>query len=359
MTNRSGTTLADTALATDEGFDVTYANGITAVEAMEGETYSGAAADDTISTITDLVNYINAESSATWEGAGTKVTASRAGGEQTYYTVNYLTISGTAGTVATASTEGYINATFGSSVTAPSSTEVISMFFSSAPSEAAIANALVTKINALSAFNAASVSTADGRANRFVVTRNLSKAGYARDISPLSPATPSLSFVTDPTSTTVQLASNDFTSTFGTYSQTRDNRAAIRNFNTTGVTKSGSQVVDLYVSKTQKDGLTLRVENIGTVAFSSGVSIVPSTIGVSQSGGITQGLSTAAGLNDYNLLVDGTNIIASSLNSATSTGDSTDTTYWVASFASISDGNPSTSDPTTAAVTCDRTSWLG
>jgi len=357
-TNRDANALADTALATDEGFDITYANGITAVEAMEGETYSGAAASSTISTITDLVNYINSESTRLYEGAGTEITASREGGEQTYYTVNYLTVTGTAGTVATASTAGYINATFGSNVKNTATTEVISMYFAAAPNEAAIAASLVTKIDALSAFNASSLATADGRANRFVVTRNVSKAGYARDISPLSPATPSLTFVTDPTSTTVQLSTNAFTSTFGTYSATRDNRAAIRNFNTTGASHGASTIVDLYVAKEQKEGLTLRVRNVGTVAFSSGVSIVPSTIGVSQSGGITQGLSTAEGLNDYNLLVDGTNIIASGSNSATSATQTTATTYWVAAFSSISDGTPSTSSSTTTAITADRTSWL-
>ena len=357
-TNRDANALADTALATDEGFDITYANGITAIEAMEGEDYSGAATNSSISTITDLVNYINSESTRLYEGAGTEITASREGGEQTYYTVNYLTVTGTAGTVATASTAGYINATFGSNVKNTALTEVISMYFATAPNESAIANALVTKIDALSAFNAASLATADGRANRFVVTRNVSKAGYARDISPLSPATPSLTFVTDPTSTTVQLSTNAFTSTFGTYSATRDNRAAIRNFNTTGSSHGASTIVDLYVAKEQKEGLTLRVRNVGTVAFSSGVSVVPSTIGVSQSGGIVQGLSTAKGLNDYNLLVDGTNIIASGSNSATSVTQTTATTYWVAAFSSIGDGTPSTSDSTTTAITADRTSWL-
>ena len=68
----------------------------------------------TIETIDDIKAYLNGQT--TTAAAVTSVTASREGGEQTYYTVNYLTISGSAGAVATAGAGGQVNATFGSNL---------------------------------------------------------------------------------------------------------------------------------------------------------------------------------------------------------------------------------------------------
>jgi hypothetical protein len=364
QTNRSDDTLLDTDLGSGEGFAIGYATGLTAT-AVDGASDTDAANGASVQTIDDLVTYLNNETNTTTSALGTTVEASRAGGEETYFTVNYLTISGTAGAVATASSAGRLVATFGSDETG--TTAVLSNNFTSAPNEAAIANALVTLIDATNLYNATSITTADGRANRFVVTRNISQTGYGTiDYSPLAVDPPAITFVLNGTagaagnlSTTVQLASNGFTSTFGTYSAYRDNAAAVRNLNSTGTTKAGSNVVDLYVSKSVKKGITVRLKNTGTVAFSSNVSLIFSG-GTSNTAIAAIGDATAANTEAAaGLLVDGTNVISSTLNSATLTTDSTATVYWVAGFGDISDGTPSTSDPTTAAVTCDRTSWLG
>ena len=114
-----------------------------------------------------------------------------------------------------------------------------------------------------------------------------------------------------------------------------------------------------YVSKSLKKGITVRLKNTGTVAFSSNVSLIFSG-GVSNTAIAAIGDASAANtVAAAGLLVDGSNIISSTLNSATNTTANTSTVYWVAAYGDISDGNPSTSDPTTEAVTCDRTSWLG
>jgi hypothetical protein len=364
QTNRNANTLLDTPLADNEGFAIGYATGLTAT-AVDGASDTDAANGATVQTIDDLVTYLNNEVNTTTSALGTTVEASRAGGEETYFTVNYLTISGTAGAVATASSAGRLVATFGSNETA--TTQVLSWNFTTAPNESAIASALVSLIDGTNLYNATSIVTADSRANRFVVTRNVSATGYSNiDYSPLAVDPPAITFVLNGTagaagnlSTTVQLASNGFTSTFGTYSAYRDNAAAVRNLNSTGSTKAGSNVVDLYVSKSVKKGITVRLKNTGTVAFSSNVSLI-------FSGGVSNtAIAAIADAEAANTeaaagkLVDGTNIVASGSNSATSVTDNTATVYWVAGFGDISDGNPSTSDPTTAAVTCDRTSWLG
>ena len=366
QTNRNANTLLDTDLGSVEGFAIGYATGLTAI-AVDGASDTDAANGSTVQTIDDLVTYLNNETNTITSALGTTVEASRAGGEETYYTVNYLTISGTAGQVATASSAGRLVATFGSNETA--TTQVLSWNFTSAPNESAIASALVSLIDGTNLYNATSIVTADSRANRFVVTRNISQTGYGTiDYSPLAVDPPAITFVLNGAnateaagniSTTVQLASNGFTSTFGTYSAYRDNAAAVRNLNSTGTTKAGSNVVDLYVSKSLKKGITVRLKNTGTVAFSSNVSLIFSG-GISNTAIAAIGDASAANtVAAAGLLVDGSNIISSTLNSATNTTANTSTVYWVAGYGDISDGNPSTSDPTTEAVTCDRTSWLG
>ena len=361
QTNRNANTLLDTALASTEGFTIGYASGLN-VTADQGDTDTDAADGANIATITDLVTYLNNEINTTTSAVGTTINASRVGGEQTYYTVNYLTISGTGGTVATASAGGQVNATFGTDETG--TTLVLSHTFAGAFNESMLASALMAKIDASNLYNAATRATADGRSNSFVVTRNISQTGYATvDKSPLAVNPPALTILeydgtTNVGSSTVQWAPNSFTSTFGTYSAYRDNAAAVRNLNgTTG--SSASAVVDLYVDKTLKTGLTVRITNTGTLAFASQVSLIfaGGTSNTAIAANTAANTSAAGG----GLLVDGTNIISSSLNSATTANDSSDTTYWVASFGSLatSDGTPSTTDPTTAAVTCDRTSWLG
>ncbi|MAD30581.1 MAG: hypothetical protein CMC00_06110 [Flavobacteriaceae bacterium] len=360
QTNRNANTLIDTALGTAEGFVFTYGTGLT-VTADGGDTDTDAANGATVATVDDLVAYLNAEINTTTSAVGTTLEASRAGGEQTYYTVNYLTVSGTNGAVATSSTGGQVNATFGSVETG--TTLVLSHTFAAAFNEADLAEQLRVDIHASNLYAAVSVATADGRANRFVVTRKISQVGYATtDNSPVAVDPPALTILaydgtTNTGSSSVQWAPASFTSTFGTYSAYRDNAASIRNLNgSTG--SSASAVVDLYVDKSQKKGITVRLKNTGTVAFATTVKAIFSTLSNTAIKANTAGNTSAAG---GGLLVDGTNIISSSLNSATTANDSSDTTYWVASYASLAtgDGTPSTSDPTTAAVTCDRTSWLG
>ena len=364
QTNRNVNTLLDTALASAEGFAIGYATGLTA-NAVQGLSDTDATNGSSVTTIDDLVTYLNNETNTITSALGTTVEASRAGGEETYYTVNYLTISGTAGAVATASSGGRLVATFGGNETA--TTQVLSWNFATAPNESAIASALVSLIDGTNLYNATSITTtADGRMNRFVVTRNVSETGYSTiDYSPLAVNPPAITFVLNGTagaagnlSTTVKLASDGFHTTFGTYSAFRDNSAAVRNLNTTGSTKAGSNVVDLYVSKSLKKGITVRLKNTGTVAFSSNVSLIFSG-GISNTAiaaiGDASAAQTAA---TAGLLVDGTNMISSTLNSATNTTSNASTVYWVAGFGDISDGTPSTSDSTTTAITADRTSWL-
>ena len=359
QTNRNANTLLDTDLGGTEGFTIGYGTGLN-ITADDGDTDTDAANGASVQTIDDLVAYLNAEVNTTTSAVGTTVEASRAGGEQTYYTVNYLTISGTGGAVATASAGGQVNATFGSDETG--TTLVLSHTFGGAFNESMLASALMAKIDASNLYNAATIVTADGRSNRFVVTRNISQTGYGTvDKSPLAVDPPALTILeydgtTLTGSSTVQWAPNSFTSTFGTYSAYRDNAAAIRNLNgTTG--SSASAVVDLFVSKSAKKGITVRLKNTGTVAFSTQVSMIFAG-GVSNSAIVanTAANTSAAG---GGLLVDGTNVISSSLNSATTTTDSTATVYWVASYASLATGDGTPSSSGNQAVTCDRTDWLG
>jgi hypothetical protein len=346
--NRTNILLTDTALGANEGFAIAYAASAS-VSFQDGSTYTSAANGSTVQTVTDLVNYMNADT--TLAGLGIDVTASRDGFEKWLYTVEYITASGTIQAATASSTTGYINATFGTSENG--TTQVLSSYFSSAPTEAQIAKELMSDIDALNLWNATTgvAHNADPgtRSNKFWVTRNVSKTGYELDTSPLAIDPPSLTFVLDAaqTSTTLTLTPSTFDGLFDSVS----NAGSVSNLNGSTSSAGATPVFSIFASKAQYEGLAIRLKNTGTTAFSSSVTLTH--MGTSQVAIISAGGQT--GVAD--LLVAGTNMVTAASVTSSSGSTSSKPTYWVASFANINDGNPTTQGD--AAVTTDRTGWLG
>jgi len=347
--NRTNILLTDTALGDSEGFAIQYASSAS-VSFQDGSSYTSAANGSTVQTVTDLVNYMNADT--TLSGLGIDVTASRDGFEKWLYTVEYITASGTIQAATASSTTGYINATFGTSENG--TTQVLSSYFSAAPTEAAIANALMADIDALNLWNATTgvAHNADpaARSNKFWVTRNVSKSGYSEvDTSPLAIDPPSLTFVLDAaqTSTTLTLAPSTFDSLFDSVS----NAGSVSNLNGSTSSAGATPVFSIFATKAQYEGLAIRLKNTGTTAFSSAVTLT--VMGTSQTAIVSAGGQT--GVAD--LLVPGTNMITASSVTSNSGASATKPRYWVAAFSDINNGTPTTQGD--AAVTTDRTGWLG
>ena len=341
--SRTFNTLADKALGTLEGVVITYAAGQT-LTFDQGDTYTGSANGSTVQSVDDLVAYLDADT--TLDAVGINLDASRAGYEETVITVNYLVASGTATAATSSGTSGFLTATFGSSH--PSGkTEVISMSFGAAVNQTSIANLLMTKINALSNYDA--VTTTSINSNQFIVTRVVSGTSN-QDTSPLAVDVPSVSFVLDTaqTSTSIVLAPSSFDSLFDTVS----NAGSYSRLNGTTVT-TNTPVFSLYTTSSAKAGLALRLINTGTVAFSS--NITATLTNVSNTALMSTNTQAQDGIN--NLLVAGTNIEAAGTVTSNSATSSNKTTFWVAGFTDISTGNVTTQGD--AAITCDRTQWLG
>jgi outer membrane murein-binding lipoprotein Lpp len=347
--NRANILLTDTALGAAEGFAIQYAASAS-LSFQDGSTYTSAANGSTVQTVTDLVNYMNADT--TLAGLGIDVTASRDGFEKWLYTVEYITASGTIQAATASSTTGYINATFGTSENG--TTQVLSSYFTAAPTEAQIANALMADIEALNLWNAttgvAHNSNPAARSNKFWVTRNVSKSGYSeQDTSPLAIDPPSLTFVLDAaqTSTTLTLTPSTFDGLFDSVS----NAGSVSNLNGSTSSAGATPVFSIFASKAQYEGLAIRLKNTGTTAFSSSVTLThmgTSQVAINSAGGKT-------GVAD--LLVAGTNMVTAASVTSSSGSTSSKPTYWVASFANINNGTPTTQGD--AAVTTDRTGWLG
>ena len=340
--NRTNNTLADVALSDNEGFVVTYATNQT-LTFKDGDTYTGSANGSTVQTVDDLVAYMDADT--TLDAVGLDLDVSRAGMEETVVTVNYLVASGTATTATTSGTTGYINATFGTGVDGKA--EVLSLQFTAAANEVAITGALMAKIQALGNWDAATATSL--RSNQFTVTRKLSGSTASQDTSPLAVNMPSITFVLDAaqTSTTLVLAPSTFDGLFDTVS----NAGSYSRLNGS-TTTSNTPVFSLYTTSSAKKGIAVRLKNTGTVAFTSAVSLRGAAV---SNGAIVTTPGNINGIN--NLLVSGVNIVSSGTVTSSSATDSAKTTFWIAAFSAISDGNPASQG--NAAITCDRTSWLG
>jgi len=173
------------------------------------------------------------------------------------------------------------------------------MQFTSAATQADIANSLMGKINALTNYDA--VTTTSANSNQFIVTRNVTGT-TVQDTSPTAVDVPAVSFVLDAaqTSTTLVLAPSTFDSLFDTVS----NAGSYSRLNG-GTVTTNTPVFSLYTTSSAKVGLALRVVNTGTVAFSSAVTVTTNSSNTAIMADDTLALD---GMN--NLIVAGTNIVS-------------------------------------------------
>lgn len=321
-TGKAAASYADTALAANEGITIAYTGGNTTFK--QGDTYNGS----TVSSLDDLVAYINADTSL--DGLGINLVADRAGYEKTLMTLNY-TVSGDNGasnTTGTLSTVGNIWYTVNTTETGSSS------YISTT-----VANALggttssirVGLINALNTHNFGAIKGTND--NQIIVTRMIS-GGTSTDRSGLSSIVNVTPFIDDAqTSTTAKFltgnVSNNAAKTSGNFAYT--------------------------VTEEQISGIRITLRNTGSVAFSSSVSLYGAaasgtailTAGNGQ-GTVTDGEAKPNGTD--RLLVSGTNVAAWTA-TYTSPGD------LVTDYGDIAAGTTTTTTAAVTEVTTNRTGW--
>jgi hypothetical protein len=320
-TAKAAASYADTALTTNEGITVAYTGGNTTFK--QGDSYNGS----TVSTLDDLVAYINADTSL--DGLGINLVADRAGYEKTLMTLNY-TISGDNGasnTTGTLASVGKVWYTVNTTETGSSSYIETTVANALGGTTSSIRSGLV---QALNAHNFGAVKGTND--NQIIVTRMIS-GGTTTDKSGLS----SIVNVTP----YIDLAQTSTTAVFLT---------GVNNY---AAKTSGNFA--FTVTEEEISGIRITLRNSGSVAFSSAVSLYGAaasntailTAGDGE-GTVVDGTAKPNGTD--RLLVSGTNVAAWTA-TYTSPGD------LVTDYGDIAAGTTTTTSAAVTAVSTDRTGW--
>ena len=309
---RQASTYSDLSLASNEGLVVKYDGGTLTFK--QGDTYNGA----TVSTVDQLVAYINADTSL--EDVGIDIAADRNAFKRTLVEMTY-TVSGNNGLTATAgsvSTAGRMAYTIG--LTESSNTSILyTVATSASDGETQLMDDLKAALNASTEFVAADGTNVD----QLVVARTIS-GGTVADNSPIAGAV-AITPIIDPlqVSTTTKLLTGNVS-----------NAAAITSGNIT-----------FTVTEEALSGVRVTLKNIGGTTFSSNVSVYGSAVSntaVMSSDGISAN-------GTYGLLVLGTN--------APTYANDKPIGQYVTAFGDITAGTTTTTTAGVTNVLTNRTGW--
>jgi hypothetical protein len=340
---RNATTLAETATMTSaEGIEV-FRTDIQLGTFKAGDAYSGAANGSTVSTLTDLINYINADSSME-TGYNIDLTAAKDGKNKAAYNISYTYSTGATATAGAVSNDGLLNFTFGTYRNGASMDLQASVTDGNTAS--GIATGVIAAINAAGEYTAAATG---GNGGAFYVSRHVSGTSTI-DTSPLYGSFPTLTFVTDSDSTTASLVKESReTVSLGSSVAYNYDSATASEANGSG---EGSEF-EISNTKTLLSGLRITMTNKGGVAFATNTGI---TIGAVSNGAIVAASTNTDSSIAQGLIVSGTNIQAFEARTSTTAGYE-GTAAYVATFASISSGTSETTTAGVTAVVTDRTGW--
>ncbi len=312
---------------------------------QQGDSYSSAANGSTVATVTDLIAYINADTS--WANTDITITASSGGYLRSLQTVNYTDDLGAAQTVSAAGTLWYkLGTTTNSGATAN---------LTAGAGASNIATQVAAKIEAHT-HPVHGGSTYNAVANGAVieVTQVVSVTGYASDVT-TGASVPTISFVIDAamTSTTAKLGETD-AEDINSYSGSTAN-AAVSNTAIQGSTNG----FNLSITKKDVVGVTFKLVNSSTaIARLTDLAVVTPAQGAATSnvlGGIGLAGSTSVTLAQPPVeTANAWNVYSAFLVSGTHFIGGPSASYAVV-FSSISSATTSTDQ--SAAIT-DRTGWL-
>jgi hypothetical protein len=308
-----------------------------------GDAYSGAANGSTVSTLTDLINYINADSSME-TGYNIGLTAAKDGKNKAAYNISYTYSTGATATAGAVSNSGLLNFTFGSYRNGAAMDLQASVTDGNTAS--GIATGVIAAINATGEYTAAATG---GNGSAFYVSRHVSGTTTI-DTSPLYGSFPTLTFVTNSDSTTASLVKESrSTVSLGSSVAYNYDSATASEANNSG---EGSEF-EISNTKTALAGLRITMTNKGGVAFATNTGI---TVGAVSNGAIVAAATATDSSITQGLIVAGTNIQAYEARTSTTAGYEGTASY-VAAFTAISSGTSETTTDGVTGVLTDRTGW--
>jgi hypothetical protein len=331
---KNATTGAEaTNLGAAEGFILETASGDFTFDT--GDSYAGAAAGGTVSTVADLIGYMTAQTQST-VGANIDVTAAQDATAMGLYSVSYLNSTGGLATAGIVSTLGNLLFTFGADEDGADSdaTLVLTAALLQNDTDDDIADAVMTAINADGLYSAS--SAAGGNGTLFYVSKNVSGTGTT-NTSPEITSFPSITFLTSSVTNTAILTPSGYD-------------AVVAGSSVSAINSRGTASSFYSVSASApvvKKGMRVTLTNNTGVAF-SGVSFygVGANSGTAFRQDLTKGnKSLAATANQIQAGINMSTYVAS-----TNEGPAN----YVAAFTAISAG---TTSGAVTAISTDRTTW--
>jgi hypothetical protein len=261
--NFSNNSFADVALATDEGISITA--GGTSLGFFEGEkldTDGDGSEDDTIATVTDLVNGLNNRSNAAFETAftqdGVEIVAARDSYKRAFYTITFVSSTGGTAVAGSVSTAGNLKVEFGDQEDDSTDLDVTAALVAG-DSQADVAEAIRAAIDASDEYTATSVTS--NSSNVFYVMAHVANSA-GLDVSPLAPGFNGGSFpsiVYDLDGSTVSMVRGD-----------------------TALDLDEARNDGLFqlptVAPVMRNGMRVSVKNTGNIAFPSASTVTNNTV---------------------------------------------------------------------------------
>ena len=331
---RNATTMVEAALASNEGFEV-HQNDIQIATFDQGDAYTGAANGATVATLSDLIGFMNADTSLD-TGYNIDISAAQDGFNKALYTITYTNSTGAAATAGLVSTSGLLAFTFGTNLS-DGSVKSLAANVTDGNAAAGIATGVIAAINSDGTGDYTAAATG-GNGNAFYVTKAVSASG--QDTSPLITLSsfPAISFEAAGSTTTAVLTPDGYTTVSVSNLTLIDGTAT--EVNSLG---SSNSLYSLTSGKSLLSGLRITLTNDGSVAMG--------TVGVSMGVSNTGIINTVTDLDSSiaaGLMTAGTNIATFGGSNGESMAN------YVAAFSAISSG---TTSGAVTAVTTDRTGW--
>ena len=334
--NRNATTQVETALTSAEGFEL-FQNDVLLGAWDAGDSYTGSANGATVVSLTDLINFVNADTSMD-TGYNLDMTAAQDGAKRALYTVTYTNSTGAAAVAGAVSTSGVLSFEFGTNKS-DGSVKSLSANVTDGGLSAGIATGIVAAINSDGTSDYTAALTG-GNGNAFYVTSSVSGSNQT-DISPLA-TFPTLVLNTNAASTTAVLTPDGYAGSSMSNLTLRDGTAT--QVNTLG---QSNNLFSLTAASSVLSGLRLTITNNGSLDAGS----IEVTQGAVSNGGIISALLTSRASNPAaGLMTAGSNIVTFGGSNGEASAN------YVAAFSAISSGTTTTTGAVTAVLT-NRTGW--
>jgi hypothetical protein len=333
--SRDASSQAEASMAVGEGITVERGAGKGSVTFVQGAAYTGAANGATVANLTDLINYINADTGLA-AAANIDIAAEQDGYKKALYTVSFTNSTGATAVAGATSGTGNLYFKFGTKDSDGSANYTTAAVASDNSGADDLAHAIRTAIDGLTEWNATATG---GNANQFYVTKATSGRTDAINTSPMV-TFPTIDYQLTSATTTVRLVDSGYD---GAYT---NNWVTVVNAN--GVASSLFSLTD--DSASVKNGLRITLTNNTGIAFNASVGLTVNYDAVTNTLLVTADNTTATGITQ-GLMSAGVNIATFRSRYNETPAD------YVAAFSAISAGTSRTTTDGVTGVLTNRTGW--